>query len=272
MSIQTDPIFLKEAKDFFHEIHPILSAKVMEIYNSKDFFVDEKKDGSPVTQADLLVNDLLREKLTNKFPDIPILSEENIYPKEIPDLFWLIDPLDGTKEFINRSGEFTINVALVKNMQSIFGYVAAPAIDKIWLSEGQIFKESQKKSIHSDSIVIVKSRSHSSKKDDQFKQFLKNKGIDHSFLSVGSSLKICMLATNNADLYVRFGPTSEWDIAAANAVLDANNGGIYDLHSKKKIIYGKADSVLNPSFFAISNLLIYDEIVKLVDEFGKILL
>ena len=157
-------------------------------------------------------------------------------------------------------------------MQSIFGYVAAPAIDKIWLSEEQILKESQKKSIHSDSIVIVKSRSHSSKQDDQFEQFLKNNGIDHSFMSVGSSLKICMLATNNADLYIRFGPTSEWDIAAANAVLDAHNGGIYDLHTKKKIIYGKADSVLNPSFFAISNRLRYNEIVKLVDEFGKKLL
>ena len=267
-----DSIFIKEAKDFFREVHPILSARVMEIYNSRDFFIDEKKDGSPVTQADLIVNDILREKLTNKFPDIPILSEENTYPKEIPSLFWLIDPLDGTKEFINRSGEFTINVALVKNMQSIFGYVAAPAIDKIWLSEEQILKESQKKSIHSDSIVIVKSRSHSSKQDEQFEQFLKNNGIDHSFMSVGSSLKICMLATNNADLYIRFGPTSEWDIAAANAVLEAHNGGIYDLHTKKKIIYGKADSVLNPSFFAISNLLIYDEIVKLVDEFSKILL
>ena len=91
-------------------------------------------------------------------------------------------------------------------------------------------------------------------------------------MSVGSSLKICMLATNNADLYIRFGPTSEWDIAAANAVLEAHNGGIYDLHTKKKIIYGKADSVLNPSFFAISNRLRYNEIVKLVDEFGKKLL
>ena len=270
--MQNDSIFLSEVKDFFHEIHPSLSAKVMEIYNAKDFFVDEKKDGSPVTQADLVVNDILREKLTNKFPDIPILSEENTYPKEIPSLFWLIDPLDGTKEFINRSGEFTINVALVKNTQSIFGYVAAPAIDEIWLSEGQIFKESQKKSIYSDSIVIVKSRSHSSKKDDQFEQFLENKGIDYSFLSVGSSLKICMLATNNADLYIRFGPTSEWDIAAANAVLEAYNGGIYDLHTKKKIIYGKADSVLNPSFFAISNRLRYNEIVKLVDEFSEKLL
>ena len=167
-----DSIFIKEAKDFFREVHPILSARVMEIYNSRDFFIDEKKDGSPVTQADLIINDILREKLTNKFPDIPILSEENTYPKEIPSLFWLIDPLDGTKEFINRSGEFTINVALVKNMQSIFGYVAAPAIDKIWLSEEQILKESQKKSIHSDSIVIVKSRSHSSKQDEHFEQFL----------------------------------------------------------------------------------------------------
>ena len=267
-----DSVFIKEAKDFFREVHPILSASVMEIYNSRDFFIDEKKDGSPVTQADLIINDILREKLTNKFPDIPILSEENTYPKEIPSLFWLIDPLDGTKEFINRSGEFTINVALVKNMQSIFGYVAAPALDKIWLSEEQILKESQKKSIHSDSIVIVKSRSHSSKQDDQFEQFLKNNGIDHSFMSVGSSLKICMLATNNADLYIRFGPTSEWYIAAANAVLEAHNGGIYDLHTKKKIIYGKADSVLNPSFFAISNRLRYNEIVKLVDEFGKKLL
>lgn len=267
-----DSIFIKEAKDFFREVHPILSARVMEIYNSRDFFIDEKKDGSPVTQADLIINDILIEKLTNKFPDIPILSEENTYPKEIPTLFWLIDPLDGTKEFINRSGEFTINVALVKNMQSIFGYVAAPAIDKIWLSEEQILKESQKKSIHSDSIVIVKSRSHSSKQDDQFEQFLKNNGIDHSFMSVGSSLKICMLATNNADLYIRFGPTSEWDIAAANAVLEAYNGGIYDLHTKKKIIYGKADSVLNPSFFAISNKLRYNEIVKLVDEFSENLL
>ena len=129
--MQNDSIFLSEVKDFFYEIHPTLSAKVMEIYNAKDFFVDEKNDGSPVTQADLVVNDILREKLTNKFPDIPILSEENTYPKEIPSLFWLIDPLDGTKEFINRSGEFTINVALVKNTQSIFGYVAAPAIDEI---------------------------------------------------------------------------------------------------------------------------------------------
>ena len=258
-----DSIFIKEAKDFFREVHPILSARVMEIYNSRDFFIDEKKDGSPVTQADLIINDILREKLTNKFPDIPILSEENTYPKEIPSLFWLIDPLDGTKEFINRSGEFTINVALVKNMQSIFGYVAAPAIDKIWLSEEQILKESQKKSIHRDSIVIVKSRSHSSKQDDQFEQFLKNNGIDHSFMSVGSSLKICMLATNNADLYIRFGPTSEWDIAAANAVLEAHNGGIYDLHTKKKIIYGKADSVLNPSFFAISNRLRYLSLIHI---------
>ena len=91
-------------------------------------------------------------------------------------------------------------------------------------------------------------------------------------MPLGSSLKICLAADGDVDIYPRFGPTSEWDIAAANAVLEAHNGGIYDLHTKKKIIYGKADSVLNPSFFAISNRLRYNEIVKLVDEFSENLL
>lgn len=241
--------------------------KIMEIYNSADFGVEMKSDNSPLTLADKAAHKLIVKELKEKFPDIPILSEEG---KEIPyterkswDKFWLVDPLDGTKEFIKKNGEFTVNIALIENNKSVIGIIYAPAYDD--RNEKSIIQSSNQSVNQSDfpgtlyygrigqgafkqysssepisistqpkekNLTAVKSRSHSSE-DEQ--KVLDEFGVTDS-ISVGSSLKFCMVAEGKAQVYYRHGPTNEWDVGAGHAIAEAAGATIEGLHYNKEII------------------------------------
>jgi 3'(2'), 5'-bisphosphate nucleotidase len=266
--MKLDDNFFLEAESVLREIEQECSTKILDIYESNEILQENKSDGSPVTAADLAANEIIKNSLNSSFPHIPVLSEELEYPENIPETFWLVDPLDGTKEFIKKTDQFTINIALVHKSESIFGMVSAPAMKKIWLSakSNQVIKTQE--SVFDHKINVATSASHTSSDDSSFLNFLK----DAQPMPLGSSLKICLAADGDVDIYPRFGPTSEWDIAAANAVLSNAGGLLVDLESHQKLSYGKQDSVLNPRFIAISPYINSIEVLKLVEEFNKTLL
>ncbi|AEA33040.1 3'(2'),5'-bisphosphate nucleotidase CysQ [Hippea maritima] len=242
--------------------------KIMEIYH-KDFSVKYKDDKSPLTEADKLSNEIICDGLKQLTPAprhtptptltrIPILSEEN---KEIPyddrknwDIFWLVDPLDGTKEFIKKNGEFTVNIALIHKDSPVLGVVYAPAINTLYYAAkglgayksvnsetvnserrmNEILKNSVKLPVERDDkdLIVVASRSHMNQETQNFIEALKESSLftNHSSLittSIGSSLKICLVAEGKADIYPRLGPTMEWDTAAAHAIVKEAGGEIY---------------------------------------------
>lgn len=244
------------------------SNSIMEIYNS-DFSYKNKDDGSPLTLADESSNNIIIEGLKRITPEIQIVSEET-FNNDISyeDGYWLIDPLDGTKEFINRNGDFSVNISFIYMHQTIFGIVQRPTDMKIWTS---LDKVSQTKTEETEPLRIVMSRSHKREADTMFLQFLKDNGINYVLVEKGSSLKICALCDDEADIYPRFGPTSEWDIAAADAVLESYGGSIYSLESFEKIKYSKKN-ILNPPFIAYRNELIREVYSQKVEEYVKKLL
>jgi 3'(2'), 5'-bisphosphate nucleotidase len=233
---------------------------VMDIYK-KDFAVYDKSDSSPLTEADLASHHILVDGLKAIAPAIPVLSEESTDAEKEQRLswseYWLIDPLDGTKEFIKKNGEFTINVALIKDGQPVWGVVYAPAMDILYWGElGQgAFKQegdAPAKAIQCGDNPSVKtgwrvvgSRSHQS---DDFKAFMEALP-EADIVAMGSSLKLCLVAEGAADLYPRLGPTSEWDTAAAHAVVLAAGGQVLEVESLKPLIYNsRPDTLLNPYF------------------------
>ena len=244
------------------------SNSIMEIYNS-DFSYKNKDDGSPLTLADESSNNIIIEGLKRITPEIQIVSEET-FNNDISyeDGYWLIDPLDGTKEFINRNGDFSVNISFIYMHQTIFGIVQRPTDMKIWTS---LDKVSQTKTEETEPLRIVMSRSHKREADTMFLQFLKDNGINYVLVEKGSSLKICALCDDEADIYPRFGPTSEWDIAAADAVLESYGGSIYSLESFEKIKYSKKN-ILNPPFIAYRNELIREAYSQKVEDYVKKLL
>lgn len=237
--------------------------KVMEIY-SKDFGIFEKSDQSPLTEADMASHNCLVQGLEKLTPDIPVLSEESseqvMQDRIAWDVYWLIDPLDGTKEFIKKNGEFTVNVALIKKGKAVFGVVHAPAIGVTYWGGGEgAYKESvnglkERISVASnperkDGWRVVGSRSHQS---DEFVEFVR-KFEDPEIVSMGSSLKLCLVAEGEAHLYPRLGLTSEWDTAAAQAVVEAAGGKVLQYPNLGPLVYNtKEDTLLNP-FFIVCN-------------------
>jgi 3'(2'), 5'-bisphosphate nucleotidase len=228
---------------------------ILEIYHS-DFEIRSKVDSSPVTEADEKAEAIILTGLADFAPDIPAIGEEAYSAGVRPDIsggvFWLVDALDGTKEFINKRDEFTVNIALIENGLPVFGIVHAPAISRTFWggSFGAFCKdgENTKKSIEArvpadDGLVVVASRSHR----DGEEEFLKDYVVKN-VVNSGSSLKICLIAAGEADLYPRLGPTSEWDIAAGHAVLAAAGGSITQIDGTP-FRYGK-DNILNPHFVA----------------------
>lgn len=233
--------------------------QIMAIY-AQDFEVNYKEDSSPLTQADLASHHCIVNGLRDLTPHIPVLSEEssdNVKSDRMNwDTYWLIDPLDGTKEFLKKNDEFTINIALVTNHQPVFGVVHAPALkitywgDKI--SGAFKVKDGIEKVItvrsrpaKSADWVILGSRSHQS---DEFKAFMKDYA-DADIVSMGSSLKLCLVAEGKADLYPRLGLTAEWDTAASQAVVEAAGGHVLSVPEMKSLTYNKDDkSLINPHF------------------------
>jgi len=234
---------------------------ILEVYNS-DFDYELKEDLSPLTKADTASHNIICERLEALTPDIPILSEENCdIPFNIRSLwkqYWLVDPLDGTKEFLKRNGEFTVNIALIKNGRPILGVIYVPVNNEIFYGykDGGSFYEKGKNSAkkievandYQGPIRIVSSRSHTNKQLISFIKNIKNKKV----LSIGSSLKFCLIASGKADIYPRFGPTSEWDTAAGDAIVKFAGGSIMT-EKKEELIYNQKESLLNPNFIAYSN-------------------
>jgi 3''-Phosphoadenosine 5''-phosphosulfate (PAPS) 3''-phosphatase len=199
-----------------------------------------------------------------------VISEENFSEQDLKNLsktYWLVDPLDGTKEFINKTDDFTVNIAMINNKKSIFGIVAAPVSGKIWY--GSIFDNNDNDSIPVKKLRIVMSKSHKSDNDRVFLEFLNNNNIDYEIIEKGSSLKLCSLADNDADIYPRFGPTSEWDIAAAHAVLSSYGGSIVKVKDNEELNYSKESSILNPYFIAFRNNSLKSEFLPILGDFFK---
>ena len=234
---------------------------IMAVYE-KDFEVEFKEDQSPLTEADRASHDCIVEGLNSLDPILPILSEESA-PEELEDRrswkrYWLVDPLDGTKEFVKRNGEFTVNIALIDDGRAVMGVVLAPALDveyagSLELGAWKRGADAQPATISAtlrqtgDARVVV-SRSHPS---GALATYLENIG-PHELKPMGSSLKICLVADGQADVYPRLGPTSEWDTAAAQAILESAGGSMMD-PAGRALRYNSKDSLLNPYFLAFGD-------------------
>jgi len=226
----------------------------MGIYQ-RDFETYEKEDQSPLTEADLAAHKLICERLESEFPEIPVLSEESsgieYQDRKDWETFWLVDPLDGTKEFVKKNDEFTVNIALIHKGRPVMGVVYAPALNVTYAgAEGLgAYKEEQGQKQNISVIneapknwILVGSRSHRGEAMDAYLE----KFSSYEFISKGSSLKLCMVAEGTAHLYPRLGPTSEWDTAAADAVVRAAGGVVTDVEGHA-LQYNK-ENILNPWF------------------------
>ena len=229
---------------------------IMEVY-ATDFDVQAKDDDSPLTQADMASHRVIVAGLEELTPDTPIISEESGLPPfsergEWP-VYWLIDPLDGTKEFVNRNGEFTVNIALIENRRPMLGVVHVPVAGKTYtgcegVGAAVRYEDGGSQSIgvaraSASPIRVVGSRSHRGASLDAF---LTRLG-DVEMLPMGSSLKFCVVAEGGADIYPRLGPTSEWDTAAAQAVVEQAGGAVLELDGTP-LAYNAKDDILNPHF------------------------
>lgn len=239
--------------------------KIMHIYQ-QDFAIYEKSDESPLTEADLAAHNCIVAGL-EKASDLPVLSEESAdiswQERSKWDTYWLVDPLDGTKEFIKKNGEFTVNIALIKDGVPIFGVVYAPVLEQTYvgivgqgaykISAGTKAEISPKAWATGDTWKIVGSRSHQS---PEIQALLESLEGETELVAMGSSLKLCLVAEGAAHLYPRLGPTSEWDTGAAQAVVEAAGGKVTIIESAsyplkadaQPLRYNQKESVLNPYF------------------------
>lgn len=245
------------------DIHTIVSivrkagAVVMEVYG-RDFDVEIKNDNSPLTEADKKAHEVIENGLNSLEVLLPILSEEG---KAIPyeerrewEYFWMVDPLDGTKEFIKKNDEFTINIALIYNGVPVIGVVYAPALDEMyWAKQGEgAFKDGQRLplSINEDPskvLRVVASKSHLSPETQDYIDGLAKTTDTIECVSKGSSLKLCMVAEGSADIYPRLAPTMEWDTAAADAIVREAGKMTYQYNTHQRMEYNK-ENLLNPWF------------------------
>ena len=234
--------------------------RILEVYQS-DFAVSRKDDESPLTQADLASHSLIVEELARRTPQLPCLSEE---AADIPyavrrtwHRYWLVDPLDGTKEFVKRNGEFTVNIALIEDHRPVLGVVHAPALNLTYgaargagafrlTDRGRTAVTTCGAGRH---ITVVASRSHRDAQTDAVLARLP----PHEVVSRGSSLKFCLVAEGTAAFYPRFGPTSEWDTAAGQCLVEQAGGAVWRLPQLTPLAYNEKESVLNPSFAVVGD-------------------
>lgn len=233
--------------------------KILSIYHQTKIDVMDKADGSPLTQADLLAHQTIVTGLKQLTPDIPVLSEEST-EEEIQErhqwpILWMIDPLDGTKEFIHRTNEFTVNIALIVNHQPVLGVVYAPALGVMYFAMDGFgaYKEIQGKKEKIQARVgatggrppirVVASRRHGAEALEKFLLQIP----EYTLVNAGSALKICLVAEGAADIYPRLGPTSEWDTAAGHAIINNAGGVLYDSKGRS-FCYNARDVLLNGSF------------------------
>lgn len=243
------------------DIARLAGKEILDVYEH-DMQVDYKGDGSPVTNADRRAHLLIEQSLQDMAPDIPVLSEESA--REVFDhrygwsKFWLVDPLDGTREFVKRNGEFTVNIALVDPSGPVLGVVHTPISDTSYcglvgygafMSAGsEPLRAIRVRARPAGGVTMVSSRSHASANVERFRENMMRVFGSVETVSMGSSLKICLVAEGAADIYPRLGPTSEWDTAAAHCVLESAGGSMTDVEGNR-IRYNKKD-ILNPWFLA----------------------
>ena len=237
---------------------------IMDVYNSSKLDVSRKSDDSPVTLADKKADEVISEGLKKYFPEIPVVTEEKVESHDLyASVFFIVDPLDGTKEFIKRRKDFTVNIALVAQGEPIRGIVYAPARQRLFYTDenGEAVEEMADFSVSKRGLIqkiktafpdnkalkVVASKSHLDKKTDEYISKYNYKEL----VSAGSSLKFCLIATGEADLYPRLGPTMEWDTAAGHAVLSAAGGIVLQIENKQLLKYGKPN-YKNPFFIATS--------------------
>ena len=239
---------------------------ILTIYKSDGFEIESKEDNSPLTKADKAAHKIISAILQES--KIPILSEEG---KSIPyktrkywDKLWIVDPIDGTKEFIKRNGEFTVNIALIENNKPVIGVILAPASGILYFSEKNIgaFKSTTNLDYfnpenllaqalplplndENKAYTVVASRSHLSKETEAYVENLRTKHGEVKFISIGSSLKLCMVAEGKANCYPRFAPTMEWDTAAGQAICEAAGFQVIDFKTKKSMIYNREELLNN---------------------------
>jgi len=234
---------------------------IMQVYGT-DFTVQEKADNSPLTEADMAAHRLIVSELERRTPNIPVLSEESAsIPFETRRQwrrYWLIDPLDGTREFVKRNGEFSVNIALIADHQPVLGVIHAPVTGLTYYGQpgkGAFRRERKGATMaiqvqrrHRSPIQVAGSRSHAG---HRLKRFLHNLE-PHRIIRMGSALKSCLVAEGTADIYPRLGPTSEWDTAAAQAIVEAAGGRITGT-DMAPLRYNTKASLLNPSFFVFGD-------------------
>lgn len=247
--------------------------RILEVYARGDHGVELKQDNSPLTEADRLANELIVAALAKLTPRVPVLSEESA---QVPfaqrkhwQRFWLVDPLDGTREFIKRNGEFTVNIALIEEGRPMMGVVHVPVADQTYsglvpgeaVAAGAWKQSKDQTAVHiavsplrpgQKKLRVVASRSHRDPRLDQLLLRLTTDFPELELVSMGSSLKICLLAEGRADLYPRLAPTSEWDTAAAHAVLVAAGGSLVNTQFVE-LRYNSKEDLLNPYFIGLAD-------------------
>ena len=235
---------------------------ILEVYTSS-FVIEHKDDASPLTAADLAAHRIICRDLAKLTPHLPILSEESAsipWPqRKTWDCYWLVDPLDGTREFIKRNGEFTVNIALIMNHQPVLGVVYVPTTDTGYYAStdtgafkiinGSTAQVISTRRTVADQLIVAGSRSHGSEVQ---KQFFESLGPNIQTVIVGSSLKHCLVAEGSIDIYPRFGPTSEWDTAAAQCIVERAGGKVTDMQFRP-LLYNTKESLLNPDFLVIAD-------------------
>lgn len=245
--------------------------EILKVYQrAEGFDVSSKGDDSPVTEADLAAHAILKPGLEKLIPGIPVLSEESKLPayavRKTWKRYWIIDPLDGTKEFIKRNGEFTVNIALIEEGVPVLGVVYVPVMDltyaglqdegawKIKAGKKEVIRVRSMSSIleQKHPVAVVASRSHGADEVDRFLKKISQHIGNYELKNMGSSLKLCLVAEGQADIYPRLALTSEWDTAAAQAVVEAAGGKVMDIHFKT-LRYNQKDDILNPFFYVVGD-------------------
>ncbi len=235
---------------------------ILEVYGRADFAVVQKSDNSPLTEADQVAHGIISRSLLALDRGLPVLSEESLPAEHATrrawSRYWLVDPLDGTKEFVKRNGEFTVNIALVEDHRAVLGAVYAPVLDRMysgaighgaWRADaGDARRSIAVRSEAATPLRVVGSRSHPT---PELAAYLAGPP-NYEITDMGSSLKICLVAEGAADIYPRLGPTSEWDTAAAQAILESAGGRMIDV-AGRPLRYNSKDDLLNPYFLAFGD-------------------
>jgi len=271
----SDDSYLSEWLEAVLEVAQEAGERIMEVY-ATDFNVEHKDDKTPLTQADMAAHNTIVAGLKKITPTLPVLSEESAQipfeEREQWQRYWLVDPLDGTREFIKRNGEFTVNIALIENQKPTLGVVYVPVTKVMYSASlgqgafktlpGESPNAIQVRTCPYNRIIVAGSRSHAS---SSLQQFIEKLAVEVELVSIGSSLKSCLVAEGKADIYPRFGPTSEWDTAAAQCVVEQAGGHLTDIQLQP-FRYNTKASLINPYFLVFGdtkkNWLHYVEQVK----------